>query len=138
MAANNKPIFGLTPNVGPLNVLITTAGNVYDGNSANVVAAFTAGAAGAYIERIRFKAAGSNIQTVCRVFINNGSAFTTAANNILFDEITLPATTASATAATTLQEIAVGIAIPAGWRIGVVVATTVAAGWYVTVVGMDY
>jgi hypothetical protein len=139
MAANVKPIFGLTPNVGPLNVLTgLSAGNVYDGNSANTVAAFTAGSNGAYIERIRFRAAGTNIQTVCRIFLNNGSAFTTAANNILLDEITLPATTASANAATALQELAVGFAVPAGYRIGVVCGTAVASGWYVTVTGMDY
>lgn len=138
MAANNKPIFGLTPNVGPLNALVLTAGNVYDGNTANMVTVFTAAGNGSYIERLRCKANSSNIATVLRVFINNGSAYTTPANNILYDEISLPATTASSTAAVALQEIAMGFALPAGYRIGVCVGTTVANGWYVTGIGMDY
>jgi hypothetical protein len=138
MAANNKPIFGLTPNTGPLNAFIKTSDNVYDGNGANTTTLFTAGSFGSYVERIRFRAAGTNIATVARVWINNGSAYTTAANNELFDEITLPATTASAVAATTLQELALGFAIPSGWRIAVGLGTTVAAGYYCTVIGMDY
>lgn len=138
MPANVKPIFGVTPNVGPLNAFIKTSDNVYDGNGANTTTLFTAGANGAYVERIRFRAAGTNVATVARVWINNGSAYTTAANNELFDEITLPITTASAVAATVLQEIALGFAIPAGYRIAVGLGTTVAAGYYATVIGMDY
>jgi hypothetical protein len=138
MTANFKPIFGLTPNVGPLNVLLKTSDNVYDGNGANTTSAFVAGANGAYVERIRFRAAGTNVATVARIWINNGSAFTTAANNELFDEITLPATTAVANSSTLLQELALGFSIPASYRIAVGLGTTVAAGYYITVIGMDY
>lgn len=138
MAANNKPIFGLTPNVGPMNALIKTADNVYDGNGANTTTIFTAGSNGAYIERVRFKALGTNVATVARIWINNGSAYTTIANNELYDEITLPGTTASATAAIALQELPLGFAIPSGYRIAVGLGTTVASGYHCTVVGMDY
>ncbi len=138
MTANFKPIFGLVPNTGPLNAFIKTANNVYDGNGADTLVLFTAGSNGSYIERIRFRAAGTNIATVARVWLNNGSTFATAANNELYDEISLPATTASATAATALQELALGFAIPNGYRILVGLGTTVAAGYYCTVVGMDY
>lgn len=138
MAANVKPIFGLVPNVGPLNVLVKTADNVYDGNGANTATVFTAGSNGAYVERVRFRAAGTNVATVVRVWLNNGGAYTTASNNELWDELTLPITTASAVAATVLQEIAIGIAIPAGYRFAVGLGTTVAAGYYCTAAGTDY
>jgi hypothetical protein len=78
------------------------------------------------------------VATVARVFINNGSTNATAANNILFDEFTLSATTLSETAATQLYELPVDVALPPGYKINVAVATAVAAGYYISAVGGRY
>lgn len=64
----------------------------------------------------------------------NGSSL----NSFLWDEITLPATTISAVAATATIEVPVNIALMPGYRILVGLGTTVAAGWHVTAVGGDY
>ena len=105
---------------------------------ADVSLVFTAGAEGSYIERLRFKAGGTNVATVARIYINNGSANTTAANNVFYGEATLPATTASATVATAEIDYMMNLAIPASFRIYVGLATAVAAGWVVTPVAGNY
>lgn len=157
MAANTSAIFPLTPNVGnatlylPLSTALTAAA-LYDGTTAVGTAIntyYTAGANGGRVDKIRFKlgntaagtASGSTAATVARVWINNGSANTTAANNVLYDEITLPITATSAVAKTTEYELALGISLPAGYKIYIGLAT--AAGgtncaWVPTVIGGDY
>jgi hypothetical protein len=101
MVANTSPIFTIradlsTDGTTGMGSAITAAANNYTGADANNALVFTAGADGSYIRRLHFKAIGTNVQTVARIFINNGSANTTAANNRLFDDIQLPATSASA------------------------------------------
>jgi hypothetical protein len=73
-----------------------------------------------------------------RVFINNGSANTTAANNSFWGEVALPATTASTTGATIDLDYQLGFALPAGWRIYVGLGAAVAAGWTVTCIAGKY
>ena len=51
------------------------------------------------VRRIRVKAAGTNVASVMRVFINNGSTNATAANNAFWGELPLAATTAANNAA---------------------------------------
>jgi hypothetical protein len=144
MPANTDPIYsrkGQVANNGTtgMNQLITSAANDFTGAGANNSLVFTADATnGSYIQRLRFKAGGTNVATVARIFINNGSAATTAANNVFYGEISLPATTAIATAATVEIDYTFGFAIPAGFRIYVGLATAVAAGWVVTPIAGDY
>jgi hypothetical protein len=59
-------------------------------------------------------------------------------NNYLHGEITLPATTATAVAATVDIDYPLNIALPPGYRIIGGLATAVAAGWHVTVIGGHY
>ena len=134
MAANTAPIFTLTPDVSTNNgtgngAAITTATGDYTGASANYVLVHTAGANGSAIDRLRFKAIGTNVATVARIFINNGSTNATATNNNFFGEYSLPATTASNTVGTADIDYPMGIRLPSGWKVYVGVATTVAAGW---------
>lgn len=144
--ANTAPIYTGTPNpqFGSLDGSsgspspIKTQNTAMDGTGSNITLVFTAGTSGSYIQRLRFKAAGSNVGSVARVFLNNGSTNATASNNILFTEVTLPVTTANATAAIAMVEEPMNIAIPNGWKIYVTIGTTVAAGWYVTTVAGDY
>jgi hypothetical protein len=106
MAANSTPIYIKNGNLSSngstwMAPTLTTAANDYTWISANNALVFTADATnGSYIKWLRFKAAGTNVATVARIYINNGSANGTAANNTFYWEITLPATTAVTNAAT--------------------------------------
>ena len=137
MAANTAPIFTLAPETTWGPTAITTANTAKDGTG-TVLTVFTAGVNGSYVQRVRFRPSGTSVQTVARLFINNGSTNATAANNILFDEITLSAITVSETAAQPSFEIPLNFALPAGYVLNITIGTTVAAGWYVSVIGGDY
>ena len=64
------------------------------------------------LSSITFRAAGTNTATVGRVFINNGQTNATASNNILYNEITLTATTLSEVASTANYVLPMNIALP--------------------------
>ena len=144
MAQNVNPIFVLKGDISNngttgMNQLIGTAAAAdYTGISANYALVWTAGADGGYIKGIRFKAGGTNVATVARIFINNGAAVGTATNNTFFAEVSLPATTAINTAATAEIYLPVEMALPAGFKIYVGMATAVAAGWAANVAGGQY
>lgn len=138
MAANTAPIFSLLGDIEWGATAITTANTAKDGTG-TVLNVFTADATnGGFVQRIRFRAAGTNVATVARVFINNGSTNATAANNILWDEITLAASTLSEVAALAVYELPLNFALPPGYKLNVTVGTTVAAGYYVSVIGGKY
>jgi len=137
MAANTQPIFSIAGDIEWGATAITTANTAKDGTG-TVLTVFTANVDGAFVQRIRFRSAGTNIATVARVFINNGSTNATPANNILYDEITLAATTLSEVAALPVYELPLNFALPAGYVLNVTLGTTVAAGYYVSVIGGKY
>jgi hypothetical protein len=143
MAANTNPVYtkkgNLTANGGTTMVagMVTATGD-YTGASANHVLAFTAGADGAYIKKIKFVATGTNTASVARIYLNNGSANTSAGNNQFIGQVSLPATTAINTAATAETEYNLEMMIPATFRIYIGLGTTVAASWIPTCVGGDY
>lgn len=144
MAANSDPIFSRLGDVSSngttgMNAAITTATGDYTGISANHKLVFTADATnGGFIQRLRFKAIGTNTASVARIYINNGTTVGTATNNSFYGELSLPGTTAINTAATVDLDYPMNFAINAGFTIYVGVATTVAAGWVVTAVGGKY
>lgn len=140
MAGNASPIYSRVGAIS-LGSAITAVVTDYTGIGANYQVAFTADATnGGFIQRIRFKAAGTNAVSVARIFLNNGSANTTASNNTFYGEISLPATTASTTAATVDVDYPMGIALPPGYRIviGISATTTLASGWVPTVIAGAY
>lgn len=138
MAANVDPIYSRLSDIQWIDGIVT-ANTTKDGASGTVFIVFVADATnGGYAQKIRFRAKGTNVATVCRIFINNGGVTTTAANNALFDEITLPATTLSEVAALTNQEVELEFALPAGYRIFVTIGTAVAAGYMASVIGGKY
>lgn len=144
MAANTIPIYSKAAQISWGPALLQTANTAKDGTG-TVVTIFTAGADGGRVDRIRSKAAGTNVATVLRVFINNGSANSTPANNILYAEKTIAATTLSEVAALLTNELpdttdttAFPIVLPAGYVINVTIGTTVAAGLYVSAIGSSY
>ncbi len=143
MPANQAPIYTLTPDTTTDNATTmpqakTAAAADYTGAGANNFLMHTAGANGSYCRTIVAKAIGTNVATVLRVYVNNGSANTTAANNGFVMEISLPATTASATAGTAEIEIPLEFAIKAGHRLYGGLGTAVAAGWVFTVLAGQY
>lgn len=145
MAANTAPIYSIkgdqsTDDGTTMASTFTTAAADYTGATAtHNKLVFTADAtSGGFIQRLRFKAIGTNTASVARVFINNGSANTTAANNSFYGEISLPATTISATSATIEVDYPMNFALKPGFRIYVGLGTTVAAGWVCTAIGGQY
>lgn len=143
MTANAAPIYTLTPDVATDNsttmaTTLTTATGDYTGVSANHVQVHLAGTNGSYIRKLRFKATGSNVASVARIFINNGSTHTSAGNNEFFGEISLPATTAVNNASTPDVDYSMELPLRSGHSILVGLGTTVAAGWVCVAVAGQY
>lgn len=145
MPVTATPIFTQTPNTGALNAVLSTAmtnTKSFDGTETAgtaMVLAYTAGANGSRIDQVICRlastngatASGTSSATVIRFWINNGSANTTAGNNIFLGEVAIPATavTALGTSALTTYPLALpvnGLNIPATYRI--YAGATVAAG----------
>ena len=252
MAINTSPIYSGQGDIQGGELLTLAALTDYTGQNANNAVIFSSnGTYGGYIQKLRFKAAGTNLATVARIYVNNGngrlitsaaaattpsgamvttggnlltgatnanyfaklvavdqygaitaagtesavvanttattstgsitwtwtavagaksyrlyvgpvaggqlSYFTsnsgpyvqteavgvrdtigTSTNNYLYGELSLPATTATATAATVDIDYPLNFALAPGDRIIVGLANNVAAGWYVTGVGGSY
>jgi hypothetical protein len=128
-----------TANIGGIgNSALTTANTAKDGTG-TVATIFTAKPVeGSQVFRIRCVPAGTNVASVLRVWINNGSATSTATNNILWREISLPATTLTEVAAQTTYYTDAPIRLPDSYRLTCAIGTSVAAGWYISVEGADY
>ncbi len=115
--ANQTPIYSRVGQIDWGAAAITAANTAKDGTG-TVTTVFTADATdGGFVNKVVFRAAGTNVDTVARLFINNGAVNTTAANNILYSEITLPATTLSETAALLNREIILNLALPPGYNV---------------------
>ena len=145
MAVTATPIFAKTPNVGALDVNLSTAmttTSAFDGTNATGTAmalVYTAGANGSRVDQIvcRFTstngaaATGTSAASVIRFWINNGSTNTTATNNIFLGEVAMAATAVTAAGTTALAANALslpvgGLNLPANYRI--YAGSTVAAG----------
>lgn len=139
MPANVTPIFTVTPNIAWTASFQTGAGD-YDGTGTANLLAFTAGANGSFLEKLRIKGINSPTASVLRVYINNGSTHTTAANNTFYGEVLLPLITASTTLSTPDIEYPINEALPAGYTIYVGTGTSQSASnaWTVTAVGGNY
>lgn len=134
---NTLPIYTASADTQWVGAALT-ANTSKDLTSGTAYLAFTASSNGGYVQRLRLRPLGTNVASLARIFINNGSVTGTSANNILWDEVTLPATTLSETSAQPTYEIPLNFALPAGYRIFVTIATGVAAGFAITVIGGKY
>ena len=148
MAGNTAPIFSRNGNIASTTPAGSTpmgtggaafSGSDYNGNTAaTCLLAFTADATnGSFVSKLRFKALGTNVAAVARIFINNGSSQTVTTNNFFYGELSLPVTTASTSAATIDLEYPLNIILPAGYKIYVGV-TACAAGWVATAIAGNY
>lgn len=160
MAVTSTPIFAQTPNVGALNAVLSTAmtnTKSFDGTETAgtaMVLCYTAGSNGSRVDQVMCRlastngatASGTSNATVVRFWANNGSANTTAGNNIFLGEVAIPATavTALATAALTTYPLTLpvgGLNLPASYRIyagATVAAGGTAIGIAVSAFGGDY
>ena len=147
MAQNTNPIFPLIPVNSWVSGTAATAGT--PGLAANTTTDLTAGTIygpiftadatdGSRLDFIKVRALGTNVATVIRIWINNGSVTTTAANNALYLERTLSATTVSQTAEQPDIILPLNISLAAGYRVYATFGTAVAAGFHLTAIGGDY
>jgi hypothetical protein len=144
MPANTSPIYSIVGSVdsGAANnagaLLGPTANTNLDG-SGTLYKIFTAGSNGSYIQKIRFRPIGSPAATVCRVFISSSSTTSTTVT-WLYDEITLPAVTVSNTAASSVFELPLNIAVDPSYLLYVTFGTATGAstGYSIVVIAGDY
>lgn len=136
MAANTSPIF---TRLGDVQWgVIDTANTAKDGTG-TVVTVFTADATeGGFVTKLVVNAKGTNVATVLRVWLNNGATNATPANNTLIASRTIAATSISEIAELVINEILLGFALPAGYKINITIGTTVAAGLHVAAIGGKY
>lgn len=146
MAANTQPIYTRIGAVGWNPSAIAAVNTAFDGTG-TVVTVFTADATnGGRVDRLRVKALGTNVATVMRIFLNNGSTNATPANNTLFGEITIAANTISTTVASTEIDYSMssaldpsgGLVLQPGYKINITLGATVAAGFAVTAIAGTY
>jgi hypothetical protein len=141
---NQNPIFikdplyaapaGSTDFIGSGSGVVLTANTALDGTGSvgsTLILLATIPSSGAVLNKIILSHLGTNIATVVRVFINNGSSVATATNNRLFREYTMSANTLSQTSAS-VQVIddfyGLGYRLPAGSVLYITTGTTIAGG----------
>jgi len=110
---NVQPIYSRVGDVQWTVSAMTVANTTTDLTAGTSYLAFTADATnGGYVQRIRFRTLGTNATaTVARIWINNGSTTATAANNTLFDEISLPTTSVNQSTAQANYELPLNFAL---------------------------
>lgn len=146
MPANTAPIFSIAGDVNSVAsnntglIVGPSANTAQDGTGTNIYKAFTAGANGSYVQKMRFRPVGSPAATVARVFISS-STTTNATNTWLYDEITLPSVTLSQTAASSVFELPLNFALPANYLLYVTFGTSTGSagtGYSVVTIAGDY
>jgi hypothetical protein len=137
MAANNNPIFILlASNQWP--AVITAANTAKDGTG-TVATLFTADTTnGGYVNKVIAMPLGTNVATVLRIFLNNGSSTSTALNNIMIAQVTITATTNTEVAALPAFEIPINLALAPGYKLTGTIGTAISAGLAVSTHGGAY
>ena len=145
MAANTAPIYSIAGDVNSVAALNSglvvgpTANTAQDG-SGTLYKAFTAGANGSFVQKMRFRPVVSPAATVCRVFISSSST-TSATVTWLYDEITLPAVSVSQIAASSVFELPMNFALPANYLLYVTFGTSTGStgtGYSIVTIAGDY
>ena len=141
MPANTQPIFSALGSIQWGAAAVTAANTAKDGTGTVTTIATGNNAgnnAGNFVQRLLARTLGTNGATVLRVFINNGGVNTTAANNTLIGELTLPGSTLTEISAQPDFVLPLNFVLPAGYKINVTLGTAVAAGYQVSVIGGQY
>lgn len=106
MSGNTSPIFSSVGAIGFTQTILTASAD-YNGNSPYDAKVFAAGTNGSYVQRLRFKALGTNVATVARIFLNPGSS---AHMSSLLTQPGAPTAVASTTGGTLLSGTSVYVA----------------------------
>lgn len=151
MAANQAPIYTLTPKRGKAVWLpATTANTKSDGTGTigtDMLLVATAGANGSFLQKVRLHpsastAATATTATVGRIYLSTASSgAVTSANTALVAEVALPAQTADqTTTATNFIDIPLGFAIAASDSVlfSMHAAAAASTAWHVTLIYGDY
>lgn len=140
MPANTQPIFSRLGKLAWNGLVGKTANTTTDMTSGTLYQLLPVADAnnGSRIDKVVMQPLGTNVATVLRLWMNNGGATTTAANNFLVTEVTMPATTVSQVAALASVTTTLDMALPASYSFYVTSGTAVAAGFSVWVQGGDY
>jgi hypothetical protein len=134
------PVYGL-PDIQWVNGYMTAANTTADLTSGTIYEAFIANADnGGRIDKLVFRPtpAGNTTKTVARIWLNNGSATGTAANNVLIGEVALPAVTADADDPTFGPEHVLNMQMKPGHKIYITLGTASANGWACSSHGAKY
>lgn len=136
--ANTAPIFSKEPDVQWCKPALT-ANTATDGTGTTALLFSADATNGGYLDYIQIKPLGNTgSSTTLRLFLNNGSDPAVAANNSLFDEVTLAAITLSNSAQNPRLISPQRIPLPAGYRVYCCFGITVTNGWQITAVGGKY
>lgn len=138
MAGNTQPLFTKVADVQWVTSA-TTANTTQDLTSGTIYQVFSADTTnGGYVQKMRFRPLGTNVATVARIWINNGLTTATASNNVLWDEVSLAASTVSQTSALSVYEVPINFALPPSYKLYATLGTAVSAGYDIITVGGKY
>jgi hypothetical protein len=136
MASNKQQVLVGTIESPFVTLPATSQNTALDGTGTlgtSVFSLFTADATnGSNVGQVVATHLGTNVASVIRIFINNGSTNGTAANNELVGEIAMAANTVSQTAISVqgiLDFGVLGLNLKAGYRLLATYGTSVAAGY---------
>lgn len=149
--ANTAPIFTLTPRFSGTRITATVNNSQGNGTiGTDHFLAFTAGANGSYLQKVRFTLTGATTNTasvagILRVYLSTqSSGAITSANTWLIQEVTAatqtPNVVTTLTGATYPIDVPLNFAIQAGYDILVSVSAVAGANtvWVATTYGGDY
>lgn len=149
--ANTAPIFTLAPRFSGTRITAAVSNSQGSGTiGTDHFLAFTAGANGSYLQKVRFTLGGATANTasvagILRVYLSTQSSGTiTSANTWLIQEVTAatqtPNVVTTLTGATYPIDVALNFAIQSGYNILVSVSAVAGANtvWVATTYGGDY
>lgn len=147
MPANTAPIFTIVPEFSAVRIQAANTSSSGSGTiGTDIYLAFSPGANGSYLQKIRFTLAESTINTasaacVLRIFLSTqSSGSTTAGNTWLIQEVVAATQTPTATLSASPIDIPLNFAIPSNYYVLVSasVAPTANTTWNANVFAGDY
>ncbi len=138
MAASTTPIYSRVGDIGGF-ITALTANTTTDLTAGTIYLAYTADITnGSRVEKMIFMPLGTNVATAVRIWVNNGGATTTAANNTQIKDFTAPATAVSQVAGIGALEVPLNLVLPPAYTLYVTIGTTIAAGLRITTIAGKY
>jgi hypothetical protein len=147
MPANTAPIFTSVPDFSAVRITAANTSSAGGGTvGTDIFLAFSPGANGSYLQKIRFSLVESTISTVSaacvlRVFLSTqSSGSTTASNTWLIQEVVAATQTPSNTLSASPIDIPLNFAIPSTYfvLVSASVAPTANTNWNANVFAGDY